>query len=102
MRWSRGEEKQIELIKRARSAREIRSIGDARSAAERLGRMRVKLQTRAGSGGRLFGSVSTSDIAAAGKNAGGPCLDRPKIEIGNPIKTVAAPHASRRPHPHAL
>jgi large subunit ribosomal protein L9 len=99
MRWTRGAEKQIELIKRARAAREIRSIEDARAAAERLSGLRVKLQTRAGSGGRLFGSVSTSDIAAAVKNAGGPELDRRKIEIGNPIKTVGAHQVAVRLHP---
>jgi large subunit ribosomal protein L9 len=99
MRWSRGAEKQIDLIKRARNAREIRSVEDARTAAAKLGGMRVKLQTRAGSGGRLFGSVSTADIAAAVKNAGGPELDRRKIEIGNPIKTVGAHQVSVRLHP---
>ncbi len=99
MRWSRGAEKQIDLIKRARAAREIRSVDDARTAAERLRGMRVKLTTRAGSGGRLFGSVSTSDIAAAVKSAGGPELDRRKIEIGNPIKTVGAHQVAVRLHP---
>jgi large subunit ribosomal protein L9 len=99
MRWTRGAEKQIELIKRARAAREIRSAEDAKDAAKRLGGLRVKLTTRAGSGGRLFGSVSTSDIAAAVKRAGGPELDRRKIEIGNPIKTIGAHQVSVRLHP---
>jgi len=99
MRWSRGAEKQIELIKRARSAREIRSVDDAKVAADKLRSMRVRLHTRAGSGGRLFGSVSTTDIAAAVKNAGGPELDRRKIEIGNPIKTVGSHQVAVRLHP---
>jgi large subunit ribosomal protein L9 len=99
MRWSRGAEKQIELIKRARSAREIRSVEDARVAAERLAGLRVRMRTRAGSGGRLFGSISTADIAAAVKEAGGPELDRRKIEIGNPIKTIGAHQVAVRLHP---
>jgi len=99
MHWSRGAEKQIELIKRARAAREIRSVEDAKAAAERLAGLRVRMQTRAGSGGRLFGSISTSDIAAAVKNAGGPELDRRKIEISNPIKTVGAHQIAVRLHP---
>jgi large subunit ribosomal protein L9 len=99
MRWSRGAEKQIELIKRARAAREIRSVEDARAAAERLASLRVRLSSRAGSGGRLFGSVSTSDIAAAVKDAGGPELDRRKIEIGNPIRTIGAHQVAVRLHP---
>jgi large subunit ribosomal protein L9 len=98
MRWTRGAEKQIELIKRARAAREIRSADDAQAAAGRLGELRIRLETRAGGGGRLFGSVSTTDIAMAVKAAGGPELDRRKIEIGNPIKTVGAHQVSVRLH----
>jgi large subunit ribosomal protein L9 len=99
MRWTRGAEKQVELIKRARASREIRSAEDARETARRLTDLRVTLATRAGSGGRLFGSVSTSDIAAAVKAAGGPELDRRKIELGNPIKTLGAHQVSVRLHP---
>jgi large subunit ribosomal protein L9 len=99
MRWTRGAEKQIELIKRARSAREIRSTEDARDAANRLASLNVRLQMRAGGGGRLFGSVSTADIAAAVQAAGGPELDRRKIEVKNPIKTVGSHQVAVRLHP---
>ena len=99
MQWTRGAEKQIELIRRARSAREIRSLDDARAAATKLASLTVHLQTRAGSGGRLFGSVSTSDIVAAVKAAGGPALDKRKIEVRNPIKTVGAHQVAVRLHP---
>ncbi len=98
MPWSRGAQKQIDQIKRARSAREIRSVEDAKEAAERLAGLRVKLAVRAGGGGRLFGSVSTADIAAAVAAAGGPDLDRRKIELGNPIKTVGAHQVKVRLH----
>jgi large subunit ribosomal protein L9 len=99
MPWTRGSEQQIEMIKRARAAREIRSLDDAREAASRLAGLKVRLQTRAGGGGRLFGSISTADIAAAVRNAGGPALDRRKIEIKNPIKTVGAHQVAVRLHP---
>jgi large subunit ribosomal protein L9 len=99
MRWTRGAEKQIDLIKRARSAREIRGLDDAREAAGRLASLKVRLETRAGGGGRLFGSVSPADIAAAVKAAGGPELDRRRIEIKNPIKTVGAHQVQVRLHP---
>jgi len=99
MPWTRGSEKQIEMIKRARSAREIRSLDDAKEAAGRLSGLKVRLQTRAGSGGRLFGSISTADIAAAVRNAGGPELDKRKIEVRNPIKTVGAHQVAVRLHP---
>ena len=99
MRWTRGAEKQIELIQRSKSAREIRGLDEAREAASRLAALQVRLETRAGSGGRLFGSVSPADIAAAVKAAGGPELDRRRIEIKNPIRTVGAHQVSVRLHP---
>jgi large subunit ribosomal protein L9 len=47
----------------------------------------------------LFGSVSPGDIAAAVTAAGGPALDKRKIEIANPIKTVGAHQVRVRLHP---
>ena len=99
MRWTRGAEKQVDLIKRARSARDIKSLEDARHAAERLAGLQVRLTTRAGTSGRLFGSVSSADIAGAVRAAGGPELDRRRIEVPNPIKTVGAHRISVRLHP---
>jgi len=99
MPWTRGSEKQIDMIKRARSAREIRSLDDAKEAATRLAGLRVRLQKRAGGGGRLFGSISTADIAEAVRNAGGPELDRRKIEMQSPIKTVGSHQIAVRLHP---
>ena len=99
MRWTRGAEKQIELIKRARSAREIKGADDAKAAAGQLAALNVRLQRRAGGGGRLFGSVSPGDITEAVTAAGGPVLDKRKIEIANPIKTVGAHQVRVRLHP---
>ena len=99
MRWTRGAEKQIELIKRARSTREIKGVDDAKAAAGQLAALNVRLQRRAGGGGRLFGSVSPGDITDAVTAAGGPVLDKRKIEIANPIKTVGAHQVRVRLHP---
>jgi large subunit ribosomal protein L9 len=99
MRWTRGAEKQVDLIKRARSARDIKGLEDARQAAERLAGLQVRLTTRAGASGRLFGSVSSGDIAGAVRAAGGPGLDRRRIEVPNPIKTVGVHRISVRLHP---
>ncbi len=99
MRWTRGAEKQIDLIKRARAARDIRGLDDARDAAKRLSAMTVQLRVRAGASGRLFGSVSASDIADAVRAAGGPVLDRRRIEVANPIRTVGSHQVTVRLHP---
>jgi large subunit ribosomal protein L9 len=99
MRWTRGAEKQIESIKKARDAREIRDLGTAKEVAGRLGSLKVRLTTRAGDTGRLFGSVTTGDIADAVKAAGGPIVDRRRIEIVNPIKSVGSHKVSVKLHP---
>jgi large subunit ribosomal protein L9 len=99
MKWTRGAERQIELIKKARSAREIASLDHAREVAQRIGSLKVTLATRAGASGRLFGSVTAGDIADAVKKAGGPDLDRRRIEMSNPIKTLGSHQISVRLHP---
>src|ERR1700743_3075449 len=85
MRWTRGAEKQVEVIRRARSAREIRGLDDAKLAAQELAALQVRLPRRAGANGRLFGSVGPSDIAEAVRAAGGPELDRRPLEVPDPL-----------------
>ena len=99
MRWTRGAEKQVELIKRARGAREIRTLEDAQVAAARLEKLTVRLKRRAGSNGRLFGSVGPADIAAAVRDAGGPEIDRRKIVVSDPIKSAGSHQVQVRLHP---
>jgi large subunit ribosomal protein L9 len=99
MPWTRGAEKQIDLIQRARQAREIRTLEDAQAVAGRLERLTVRLNRRAGSNGRLFGSVGPSDIAEAVRDAGGPDLDRRKIVVPDPIKTAGSHRVQVRLHP---
>jgi large subunit ribosomal protein L9 len=99
MPWTRGAEKQIQLIKRARAARDIRGLDDAKEAAKRLAALTVRLDVRAGAQGRLFGSVSASDIADAVQRAGGPELDRRRIEISTPIRTIGTHQVTVRLHP---
>jgi large subunit ribosomal protein L9 len=99
LRWTRGGEKQIDLIKRARSVRQIKSLDDAKAAAVTLGQLNVRVTRKAGTGGRLFGAVPPADIAAAVLTAGGPELDKRRIEIKNPIKTVGSHEVAIRLHP---
>jgi len=98
MRWTRGGEKQVADIRRAREVREIRDLGDAREISARLESLPVQLETRAGQNGRLFGSVTPADIVAAVQRAGGPQLDRRRVELVDPIKTVGSHQVRVRLH----
>jgi large subunit ribosomal protein L9 len=99
MPWTRGAEKQVDLIKRARAAREIRTLEDAQMVAAQLERLTVRMRRRAGANGRLFGSVGPADIAAAVREAGGPELDRRKIIVPDPIKSSGSHRVQVRLHP---
>jgi large subunit ribosomal protein L9 len=99
IRWTKGAEKQITLIKRARSAREIRDLGHANEVKARLEKLTVRLPARAGSGGRLFGSITTGEVVSAVKSAGGPELDRRRVELPGHIKAVGAYQVQVRLHP---
>lgn len=98
IRWTRGGEKQVEQIKRARAVREIRTLEEAQAAAGQLERLTVRLKRKAGSNGRLFGSVGPADIAAAVKEAGGPDIDKRKIVVTDPIKTAGSHQVQVRLH----
>ncbi len=97
--WTKGAEKQITLIKRARSAREIRDLGHANEVKAQLENLKVSLTARAGSGGRLFGSVTPAEVTAAVKSAGGPDLDRRRLELPGHIKAVGSYQVQVRLHP---
>ncbi|MFD3684588.1 50S ribosomal protein L9 [Nocardiopsis sp. NPDC058631] len=99
IRWTRGGQKQIDLIQRARSARDIRTLDEAKQVAGQVGALTVRLQQRAGEGGRLFGSVTPADIVDAVKATGGPELDKRRIEVKNPIKSVGSHKVQVRLHP---
>ncbi len=90
IRWTKGAEKQIDTIKKARSARDVRDASHAEEIKAQLESLTVQVRSQAGSAGRLFGAVTVSDIAHAVKAAGGPDIDKRRIQVGNPIKTVGA------------
>jgi large subunit ribosomal protein L9 len=97
--WTRGGEKQVVTIKRARDSREIRDLDHAREVKTQLESLDVRLPVRAGDTGRLFGSVTVADIADAVKDAGGPLLDKRRIVLHTPIKTTGAHQVSVKLHP---
>ena len=86
--WTKGGEKQVAQIKRARSSREVRDLDHAKEIKAFLEGTPVRLVAKAGSGGRLFGSIGGADVAEAVSAAGGPSLDKRKVSLSAPIKSV--------------
>lgn len=97
--WTKGAEKQIATIKRARSAREIRDLGHANEVKGRLEGLKITLKARAGDGGRLFGSITPTEVASAVKSAGGPDVDKRRLELPGHIKSVGSYRVQLKLHP---
>ena len=97
--WTKNAEKQITSIRKARTAREIESLDDAKAIRDSLQSKTVTVSAKAGNGGRLFGAVTTSEIADAVKAAGAPAVDKRKVEVGQPIKALGDYTVQVRLHP---
>ena len=97
---TRGAEKQVATITRARKSREIRDLGHAKEVAAELGKLDVTVTAKAaGDTGRLFGSVTSSDVVDAVRSAGGPLLDRRAVDVSGQIKSVGKHPVTVRLHP---
>ena len=86
--WSLGGEKQIQGIRRARTAREIRDLDHAKQIKSSLEANDITVKVKVGSEGRLFGSVTDKDVAASIKAAVGVDVDRHRIKIDKHIKLI--------------
>ena len=96
--WSKGAEKEVTAIRRARKVREIETLEEARAVRDSLQGNPVTVSAKSGDSGRLFGAITTAEIADAVKAAGGPSIDRRKIEIGQPIKATGEYEVQVRLH----
>lgn len=101
-RWTRGAEKQVATIKAARASREIHSLEDAQALKAKLEDASVTVRANAGNAGRLFGAVTPSDVADAIQDSTGSEVDKRKVEIKNPIRTVGGHQVTVRLHPEVL
>ncbi|MFG2293195.1 50S ribosomal protein L9 [Streptomyces sp. NPDC048603] len=98
IRWTKGGEKDVAQIRRARKIHEIATIEQANEVKAKLEGTKVRLATRSGDAGRLFGSVTPADIAAAIEASGGPKVDKRRVELASPIKTLGSYTVSVRLH----
>jgi len=90
---------QAAAMRRARDARDARDREAAESVARRLVPLTITIPARAGREGRLFGSVTASDIVEAVEQQAGVVLDRHRLQHLEPIKSLGS-HAVRvRLHP---
>jgi large subunit ribosomal protein L9 len=99
IRWTKGGQKDVDAIRRARKIHDIQTLEQANEVKAKLEALNVKLAVRAGDSGRLFGSVTPGDVVEAIKAVDGPLVDKRRVEIGSPIKTTGAHQVTVKLHP---
>ena len=97
--WTKGVEKQVAAIQKGREVREVKTLDEAKGLRGQLEAKSITVAAKAGKSGRLFGAVTQGDVADAVKAAGGPELDRRKIELTSAIKSTGSFEALVRLHP---
>ena len=83
-----GHLKDLEQKKALEARRKVRVTEDAKNMAEKLATLIVKIPAKAGEGGRLFGSITSKDIADAIKSQHNIDIDKKKINLEIPIKSL--------------
>lgn len=88
MKATKGVVQQAEAMRRNREARDARDREAAQALADQLTGKRIELRARAGEGGRLFGSVTSADVADAVRAQTGVEVDRRKAQLAEPLKEL--------------
>lgn len=91
----------VDQAARMRRARDLRDAADRESAqtiAQALVPKIITISVKAGQGGRLFGSVTTADVAEAIESQTGIHLDRRTLHVDDPIKVVGQHSVTARLH----
>jgi large subunit ribosomal protein L9 len=98
MRATTGAVAQAATMKRARDQRDSASRAAAEEIARTLVPQVIEISAKAGAGGRLFGSVTTSDVADAVKSQTGIDLDRRNLSTDDPIRETGEHHVTAKLH----
>ena len=96
--WTKGAERQLEQMSAAASKRAIASLEDAQALRDLLQSKPVVIPQRAGHNGRLFGAVTSADVASAVKATFEREIDRRKVEFASPIRSLGESSVTVRLH----
>ena len=83
-----GMMKEVERKRAAKEVRDAESLAAAQEKASKLKNKVITLSVKCGAKGRLYGSVTVSEIAEALAKQHGIEIDKRKIELGDPVREV--------------
>ena len=93
-----GVQAQADAMRRSRDLKDAKDRESAEVVARTLVPMVIRIPARAGVEGKLFGSVTATDVIAAVAQQSGVELDRKRLHLDEPIKTLGTHHVPVRLH----
>ncbi len=90
--------KQIEALKKRRAVREAEELGGAQELAKKLEKTSLAFAVKTGEGGKMFGAITAADIHAK-LVAAGLDLDKKRIHLHTPVKTLGQHTVKVKLHP---
>ena len=79
--------KRVEALKKARRLREVQELDGAQALAKQIQKVGIAIAVKTGEGGKLFGAVTSNDIHEK-LVAAGITIEKRRIHLGDPIKTL--------------
>jgi large subunit ribosomal protein L9 len=98
LKSSKGAEAQAAAMRRSRDLRDAADRDAAETIATRLVPQTFTIPARAGSEGKLFGSVTAADIVAAVQAQAGVDIDRRKLLLDEPIRSIGSHRVTVKLH----
>lgn len=95
---NKGNLKKLEAKKKGEEKRAQEELGEAKDLKAELEKMEITLKAKSGDGGRLFGSITSKQIAQALQKKGTK-VDKRKIELNDPIRTLGYTDVPIKVHP---
>jgi len=93
-----GVQVQADAMRRSRDLKDAKDRESAETVARTLVPMVIRIEARAGTEGKLFGSVTAADVIEAVQKQAGVELDRKRLHLDEPIKTLGTHHVPVRLH----
>jgi large subunit ribosomal protein L9 len=96
---TKGALRHAEQVRSRRVLREAKDLESAQAIVEKLASLKLRVPAKAGEAGRLFGSITVTQIATTIEGAGGGKIDRRRIHLETPIRNLGSHEVSIRIHP---
>ncbi|MGN1413574.1 MAG: 50S ribosomal protein L9 [Anaerovoracaceae bacterium] len=94
-----GNVRSLEKQKAIAAEKKAEEKAAAQAQAEKIKTLSVTIKTKAGDGGRIFGSITSKDIADALKEQHKLTVDKKKIQLDNPIKQTGEMEVAMKLYP---